>query len=105
MERLSGNPGEGRFPGTAGNRTGEARKVERSDPQYKEFLAEVAALNPDSMTPMEALNQLYLWKRRFGTRSLPNKARLSASAKTRQDSGEAPPPKKPPQEAGPSLFD
>jgi DNA mismatch repair protein MutS len=106
MEKLTGNPGEGGFPGAAGNSTGEARKGERSDTRYKEFLAEIAVLNPDSMTPMEALNQLYLWKKRFSTRPLSNKARVSASvpAKIRRDSGEDP-ASRPPVESEPSLFD
>jgi DNA mismatch repair protein MutS len=108
MEKLIGGPGEfgGRsLPGMAGS--AEARKSEKPDKRYGEFFAEIAALNPDSMTPMEALNQLYLWKKRFGTRPLPNKVRVSAPVfeKIRQDSGEAPFPKKPPQKAEPSLFD
>jgi DNA mismatch repair protein MutS len=102
MEKLTGNPGEGAFPGVAGNSTGGARKGEKSDTRYREFLAEIADLNPDSLTPMEALNLLYLWKKRFGTRSLSNKTHLSASAKTPD---ETPGSKKPPPEAEPSLFD
>jgi DNA mismatch repair protein MutS len=108
MEKLIGGPGEPgkrNFPDTAGNNTGEARKGERSDTRYREFLAEIADLNPDSLTPMEALNLLCLWKKRFGARSLPGKARGSAPAKIRQESGETPGPKKPSPEAEPSLFD
>jgi DNA mismatch repair protein MutS len=107
MAKLTGNPGERVFPGAAGNSTGEARKSERPDTRYKEFLAEIAVLNPDSMTPMEALNQIYLWKKRFSTRPFSNKARVSASvsAKIRRDSGEDLASGKPPVESEPSLFD
>jgi DNA mismatch repair protein MutS len=107
MEKLiggPGEPGERNFPDTAGNTPGEARKGEKPDKRCEEFFAEIAALDPDSMTPVEALNRLYLWKKRFGAGSLPNKVSAPA-AKTRRDSGEASFPKKLPQEAEPSLFD
>jgi DNA mismatch repair protein MutS len=106
MEKLiggSGEPGGRSLPGMAGS--GEGQKSERPDKRYEEFFAEIAALNPDSMTPMEALNQLYLWKKRFGTRPLPDKVSTPIFAKIRQDAGEEPFPKKPPRQAEPSLFD
>jgi hypothetical protein len=65
------------------------------------------------MSPMDALNQIYLWKARFGAKPLPFKDGIPASipaalvgpaAKTRQN-GEAPAPRKPSPEAEPSLFD
>jgi DNA mismatch repair protein MutS len=107
MEQLTGNagsPGERNFPGIAVTGGGDVLKSAKPDRRFKEFLSEIAALNLDSMTPMDALNQLYIWKKRFGSKPLPNKAAFSA-AKSRQDAGEAPASRKLPQEAEPSLFD
>ncbi|MDR0451929.1 MAG: DNA mismatch repair protein MutS, partial [Treponema sp.] len=80
MAKLAENAGglDGRtLPGMAG--PGEARESGKTDARYGEFLAEVAALNPDSMSPMDALNQIYLWKARFGAKPLPFKDGIPAS--------------------------
>jgi DNA mismatch repair protein MutS len=106
MEKLTGNagsPGERNFPGIAGT-GGGGPKSAKPDKRFKEFLSEIAALNPDSMTPMDALNQLYAWKRRFGAKPLPDNAELPA-AKSHRGAGEAFASGKPPREAEPSLFD
>ncbi|MDR2785412.1 MAG: DNA mismatch repair protein MutS [Treponema sp.] len=114
MEKLTGNAGiagERSFPGITGTGGGDARKGAKPDKRFNEFLADIAALDPDSMTPMDALNQIYIWKKRFGAKPFPNKAGVPASAsavsavKIRQNAGEASAPKKPPQESEPSLFD
>jgi DNA mismatch repair protein MutS len=112
MQKLTenaGNPGERSLPGIAGTGTGGglSRQSAKPDRRFREFLAEIAALDPDSMTPMDALNRLYAWKKRFGAKVLPNKSGLSAApaAKTRRDAGEAPASKNPAREAEPSLFD
>jgi DNA mismatch repair protein MutS len=116
MERLTGAPdGGGGGPEAAGNAGGRARKSERPDKRYREFLAEIAALDPDSLAPVEALNRLYLWKKRFGEGALLTRARLSASAssvppalsvlKPRRETKKAPAPEKPLPKTEPSLFD
>ncbi|MDR1351940.1 MAG: DNA mismatch repair protein MutS [Treponema sp.] len=113
MEKLAGNAGEpgGRnLPGI--KKSGETRQSGKTGARYGEFLAEIAALDPDSMSPMDALNQLYAWKARFNAKPFPPKAGPPASlpaipaAKTRPDR-EAPSPRKPSPEPEPepSLFD
>jgi DNA mismatch repair protein MutS len=107
MEKLTGNagsPGERNFPGITGT-GGGGPKSAKPDKRYKEFLSEIAALNPDSMTPMDALNQLYTWKRRFGAKPLPDSAGEAPAPKKRRDAGESSVSKKPPRKSEPSLFD
>jgi DNA mismatch repair protein MutS len=60
-----------------------------TDERYERFIEIITALNPDRLSPMEALNQLYQWKRFFSGK------------------GAAPrPPSRPAkQQEGPSLFD
>jgi DNA mismatch repair protein MutS len=55
------------------------------DPRTAELLAELAALDPNCITPLEALNRLTAWKRLFASPGPPEKA---AAPK-------APAPKKP----------
>jgi DNA mismatch repair protein MutS len=115
MERLTGNSDEGGRPDAAGNSIGRARKSEVSDKRYQEFVAEIAALAPDSLTPMEALNLLYLWKERFGEEAPLSRAKLPSSAsaasgppaapKPHRETRKAPAPEKPLPKAEPSLFD
>jgi DNA mismatch repair protein MutS len=107
MEKLTGNaggPGERNFPDIIGTGGGGPKSV-KPDRRYKEFLSEIAALNPDSMTPKDALHQLYVWKRRFGVQPLPNNAGEAPAPKSRRAAGESSASKKPPREAEPSLFD
>ncbi|MDR2070376.1 MAG: DNA mismatch repair protein MutS [Treponema sp.] len=58
------------------------------DERYKRFMEDFAALNPDRLSPMEALNQIYIWKQFFS-----GKGTVSRS------------PRAPKQQQGPSLFD
>jgi DNA mismatch repair protein MutS len=56
------------------------------DRRVEQFLAEIAALNPDNLTPLEALSRLSGWKKLFAVPSAPKKA-------------------KPPEKQAPMLFD
>jgi DNA mismatch repair protein MutS len=109
MEKLTGNagsPGERNFPGIAGTGGGaDVLKSAKPDRRFKEFLSEIAALDLDSMTPMDALNQIYVWKKRFGAKPLPDNTGEAPAPKSRRDAGETPASRKPSQEAEPSLFD
>jgi DNA mismatch repair protein MutS len=46
---------------------------EAADERYDRFIANMTALNLDRMTPMEALNQLYEWKKLFGNKGHPHR--------------------------------
>jgi DNA mismatch repair protein MutS len=41
------------------------------DERFVQFLTELDALNPDKMTPVDALNRLYEWKAAFGRKPVP----------------------------------
>ncbi|MDR2740970.1 MAG: DNA mismatch repair protein MutS [Treponema sp.] len=66
------------------SQSGQGRAV---DERYDRFIEEIATLNPDRLTPKEALNQLYIWKQSYGGKNTPRSFREN---KLRQ---------------GPSLFD
>jgi DNA mismatch repair protein MutS len=130
MEKLTGNAGspddrgltgegltsEGLtsppFPAMPAFDSEETRKTAKPDKRYDAFLEEIAALNPDSLSPIEALNQLYVWKKSFGAKPPPierDTPSPNSAVKTRQ-SGKTPgakasPQKPAPQETGLSLFD
>jgi DNA mismatch repair protein MutS len=59
------------------------------DERYERFKEDLTALNPDSMSPMEALNRIYIWKQFFNGKTAP--PRSSHASKQRQ--------------GDPSLFD
>jgi hypothetical protein len=63
----------------------------------EQLLADLAALKPDHITPLEALNCLIAWKRRFAPSGAPKKAQAA----------KAPVPKKTkaPEKGAPWLFD
>jgi hypothetical protein len=50
------------------------------DGRYEWFLEELAALNPDKLTPMEALNLLYTWKQHSGGKPAPRSHRGSRAS-------------------------
>jgi DNA mismatch repair protein MutS len=58
-----------------------------ADERYEHFIEEMTALNPDRMTPVQALNRLHTWKQFFTRKTTP------------------PPPRKPKPSREPSLFD
>jgi DNA mismatch repair protein MutS len=58
-----------------------------ADERYGRFIEDIASLNPDRLSPMEALNRLYIWKQFYSGKDAP---RPSRGNKIRQ---------------GPSLFD
>jgi DNA mismatch repair protein MutS len=62
------------------------------DRRVEQFLAEIAVLNPDTLTPLEALNRVSGWKKLFAV--LPESGKVPASKKT-----------KPPEKQTPLLFD
>jgi DNA mismatch repair protein MutS len=83
MEKLTaGGPdakapaGEGAPPFPAA----PSRKPAESDKRYTRFLEELAGLNPDSLSPMEALNRVYAWKKLFAAK-LPDRPSSKAAAK------------------------
>jgi DNA mismatch repair protein MutS len=57
------------------------------DERYDRFIEDITALNPDRLSPMEALNRLYIWKQFYDSKGM---SRPSRGNKLRQ---------------GPSLFD
>jgi DNA mismatch repair protein MutS len=58
-----------------------------ADDRYERFLEDLAALNPDRMTPAEALNRIYAWKQLWSIKGAPRPPRRTRPA------------------PGPSLFD
>jgi DNA mismatch repair protein MutS len=86
MERLEES---GRRLGekTAGDTPEPPEFREPRDPRYERFIDDIAGLDPDKMTPLEALNRMHIWKRLFGSKPV---SRL-------------PRPRQSPDE--PSLFD
>jgi DNA mismatch repair protein MutS len=58
-----------------------------ADERYSRFIEDMSALNPDRMTPVEALNRLYTWKQFFNGKSSSRSSHGNKSAH------------------GPSLFD
>ncbi|MDR0376914.1 MAG: DNA mismatch repair protein MutS [Spirochaetaceae bacterium] len=64
-------------------------QVKVKDERYERFIENITALNPDRMSPMEALSQIYIWKQIFSGSHIA----VSRSSRTTK------------QRQGPSLFD
>ncbi|MDR2404621.1 MAG: DNA mismatch repair protein MutS [Spirochaetaceae bacterium] len=72
MERLKEN-------GRRFSETATADSPAPRDPRYEQFINDITGLNPDKMTPLEALNQMHIWKQLFGSKPvsrLPRPQRL-----------------------------
>jgi DNA mismatch repair protein MutS len=80
-----------------------------ADPQYAEYRRigeEAARLDIDNISPRDALDLLYTWKRRVPPPGGPaSGAPAPAPRKSRRASAELPPVGGTPFESGPSLFD
>jgi DNA mismatch repair protein MutS len=50
------------------------------DERYERFIGDIMALNPDRMTPLEALNRIHIWKRLFGSNPASRTSRANRSA-------------------------
>jgi hypothetical protein len=68
--------------------SGTAAFTPPPDYRYERFLEDLAALNPDRLTPAEALNRIYAWKQLWSMKAAPPR-----------------PPRGPRPAPGPSLFD
>ncbi|MDR0760312.1 MAG: DNA mismatch repair protein MutS [Treponema sp.] len=91
QKTLEAEPSEAASSREAGSSGDVPQPVQEKpvDERYERFKEDLTALNPDRMSPMEALNRIYIWKQFFTGKTAPPRS----SRASRQRQGE------------PSLFD